>query len=57
MRTLELGRLTPGAYTDRSRAAHWDGRNDAGEQVGSGVYFYRIEAGDYSAVRKMIVFK
>lgn len=31
----------------------WDATNDAGEKVGSGIYFYRIQAGKYSAVRKM----
>ena len=35
----------------------WDGRNDAGARVGSGVYIYRFEAGDYHKVQKMILMK
>jgi hypothetical protein len=35
----------------------WLGRDDAGRLVASGTYFYRIEAGPYSAVRKMSLMK
>jgi flagellar hook assembly protein FlgD len=35
----------------------WDGRNNAGEPVASGVYFYRLVADDYFAVRKMLLLK
>jgi flagellar hook assembly protein FlgD len=35
------------------RSALWDGRNEAGGDVASGVYFYRIEAGDFSSVKRM----
>jgi hypothetical protein len=38
------------------KAIHWDGRNEAGEAVGNGIYFYSLTAGDsVSAMRKMIV--
>jgi len=37
--------------------APWDGRDDAGQVVPSGVYFYKLEAGDYSAARKMLLLK
>jgi hypothetical protein len=57
VRELRLGRLDPGAYRTRDRAAYWDGRNDLGERVSSGVYFYRIQAGTFSAVRKLVVVK
>jgi hypothetical protein len=57
VRTLDLGGLPAGAYADRSRAAHWDGRNDAGEQVAGGVYHYDIRAGDYRATRRMVILK
>jgi hypothetical protein len=33
----------------------WDGRDDAGQPVGSGVYFYRLEAGSFSATQKLVV--
>jgi flagellar hook assembly protein FlgD len=48
--TLVNGRVEPGRY-----AAYWDGSNSAGDQVSSGVYFYRMEAGDFSSVKKMLV--
>jgi hypothetical protein len=57
VRTLDLGRLPAGAYADRSRAAYWDGRNDAGEPVAGGVYHYGIRAGDYRATRRMVILK
>jgi hypothetical protein len=57
VRTLPLGRLAAGYYNERSTAAHWDGRSDMGESFPSGVYFYRLEAGAFSAVRKMVVLK
>ena len=57
VRQFDLGHQATGYYTNRTKAAYWDGRNHAGEPVGSGVYFYRITAGDYSATRKMVVLK
>ena len=57
VRAIDVGHQTSGVYTERSTAIHWDGRNDAGEQVGSGLYFYRLEAGDYSWTRRMLVVK
>jgi steroid delta-isomerase-like uncharacterized protein len=55
IRTLELGDRDAGIYISRSRAAYWDGKNEAGEQVASGVYFYTIQAGDFTATKKMII--
>ena len=40
---------------ETGRAAYWDGRNHAGESVGSAIYFYQLRAGDYSAIRKMVI--
>ena len=57
VRQLKLGHQDAGAYRSRSRAAHWDGRNQFGEKVATGVYFYRFTAGDFSATRKMLVRK
>ena len=57
IRTLNLGHKPAGFYTTKDRAAYWDGRNEAGEQVSSGVYFYTIQVGDYIATRKMVVAK
>ena len=57
VRTLVLGHQAAGLYLDSSKAAHWDGRNAAGERVGSGLYFYHLRAGDYQATRKMLILK
>ena len=57
VRTLEIGHRISGFYEDRSQAIYWDGRNDFGEGVASGVYFYHLSAGDYSAARKMFIIK
>ena len=57
VRQLDLGYQQAGYYTDRTRAAYWDGRNRLGESVGSGVYFYQLQAGDYSTTRKMVILK
>ena len=57
VRVLELGQLPAGQYRSRSKAAYWDGRNALGERVSSGLYFYRIEAGSFSALRRMVILK
>ena len=57
VRRLELGHQPAGFYTARSKAAYWDGRNANGELVASGVYFYQLRAGEYSAVRRMVIVK
>ena len=57
VRQLDLGYQQAGYYTNRTRAAYWDGRNRLGESVGSGVYFYHLSAGDYSTMRKMVILK
>jgi hypothetical protein len=57
IRELKLGDKAAGVYVSRSRSAYWDGKNGAGEQVASGVYFYTIQAGEFTATRKMIIAK
>ncbi|MCY3739627.1 MAG: leucine-rich repeat domain-containing protein [Candidatus Poribacteria bacterium] len=57
IRTLDLGHQPAGVYQHRSRAAYWDGRNQLGEPVASGVYFYTLTAGDFTATRKMLIQK
>jgi flagellar hook assembly protein FlgD len=57
VRELDLGEKETGYYLDRSRAVYWDGRNDLGEKVSSGVYFYQVEAGRYSKVRRMVILR
>lgn len=55
VRTLDLGTKLATRYLSREQAAYWDGRNDMGEEVSSGVYFYTLEAGDYQRTRRMTV--
>ena len=57
VRALEVGHQIAAVYEDRSKAVYWDGRNQVREQVASGVYFYTLTAGDYSATRKMVILK
>ena len=57
VRKLDLGHQSVGMYQHRNRAAHWDGKNDIGEAVASGVYFYTLTAGDFSGTRKMLILK
>ena len=57
VRTLTLGHQPAGLYQSRSRAAYWNGRNALGEPVASGLYFYTLTAGDFSATRKMLIRK
>ena len=67
VRTLDVGHRTAAFYESRSKAIYWDGRNEFGEQVASGVYFYHLSAGrsglsvphrsDFSATRKMLILK
>ena len=57
VRTIDLGFKSQGFYMTRSTAAYWDGRNNMGEQVASGVYFYSLQTPDFSATRKMLILK
>ena len=57
VRTLDLGFKGQGFYMTRTRAAYWDGRNNLGEQVASGVYFYSLHTPDFPATRKMLILK
>ena len=51
VRTLYLGHQEVGIYESRSHAAYWDGRNEVGESVASGVYFYTLSAGEFVTTR------
>ena len=57
VRRLDLGHQPEGYYTGLSRAAHWDGLNDTGERVASGVYFYQLQTDNTSHLRKMVILK
>jgi hypothetical protein len=55
VRTLDLGVLEAGDYASRDRAAYWDGRNDFGEPVASGIFLYRLTSGSVVETRRMVV--
>ena len=55
IRTIDVGYQDAGSYMRKNRAAYWDGKNGFGETVASGIYFYSIRAGNFKAVRKMVV--
>ena len=52
IRQLGVGHQPMGVYRSRSRAVHWDGRNQFGEKVATGLYFYTLKAGDFTATRE-----
>ena len=57
VRHLDLGHQQAGYYTSRSRAVYWDGCNDIGEKVSSGIYFYQLQTEKTSLLRKMLILK
>ena len=57
VRRFDLGHQAAGYYTDQAKAVYWDGRNASGEPIASGNYFYQLEAGAFSATRKLVILK
>ena len=57
VRTLDVGHRVAAVYESRSKAIYFDSRNQFGETVASGVYFYHLLAGDYSATQRMLIVK
>ena len=57
VRRLAIGHQAAGMYQSRNRALYWDGRNQRGEFVASGLYFYTLRAGEFTATRKMLIRK
>ena len=57
VRTLLSGHQVSGYYITRDRAGHWDGRNDVGETVASGVYIYELATPSFKQTRKLVILK
>ena len=57
IRRLAVGHQAAGMYRSRNRAAYWDGRNQLGEPLASGLYFYTLTAGEFTATRRMLILK
>ena len=57
IRRLAVGHQAAGMYRSRSRAVYWDGRNQLGESVASGLYFYTLTADDFTATRRLLILK
>ena len=57
IRQLNLGIQEEGSYLSRETAAYWNGKDQFGETVSSGIYFYTLTAGDYQATRRMVILK
>ena len=57
VRCLAVGHQAAGMYRSRSRAVYWEGRNQLGESVASGLYFYTLTAGDFTGTRRMLILK
>jgi len=57
IRLMQLGDHNAGVYSAKDKSAYWDGRNQSGESVTSGMYFYTLEAGGFRATRRMLIMK
>ncbi|HEX30084.1 TPA: T9SS type A sorting domain-containing protein [Candidatus Poribacteria bacterium] len=57
IRRLTLGRKEAGAYVSKGRAVRWDGRNERGERVASGVYVVELSAGGRRFTRRIAIIK
>ena len=57
VRRLDLGHKPAGIYRTQGRAAHWNGRNEAGELAVSGVYFVVLEARGYQEIRRVALIR
>ena len=57
VRQLDIGRQRAGRYLNRQTATYWDGRDQSGASVASGVYFYTLETDAFSETRRMVIRK
>ena len=57
VRQLNIGHQKAGYYVEKERAVYWDGRSDTGEPVSSGLYFYQLRTGEFTATKRMVILK
>jgi len=54
---IDVGLQSAGDYTPHDKAVYSDGRNEFGEQLSSGIYYYTIYVGEYTETRKVLLLK
>lgn len=57
VRHMEIGYKQAGIYHNRSHAIHWDGKNQLGETIASGIYFYKLTAEEFTETKRMVILK
>ncbi|MFQ6044063.1 MAG: FlgD immunoglobulin-like domain containing protein, partial [Candidatus Poribacteria bacterium] len=57
VKTLDFGYKEAGYYLNKEKAAFWNGRNDRGERVASGIYFYTMQTRNFTATKKVVILK
>ena len=57
VRNLDIGYQRAGRYLNREKAVYWDGRDQLGASVSSGVYFYTLKTVEFSDTRRMVILK
>jgi hypothetical protein len=57
VRQLNIGAQKAGSYLDKEKAAYWDGKDQTGKAVSSGIYFYTLKAGDFQVTKRMVIVK
>lgn len=57
VRQIDVGHKVKGQYIVKAKAVYWDGKDDNGQAVASGLYFYTLNAGQVSDTRRLVVVK
>jgi tetratricopeptide (TPR) repeat protein len=57
IRTLQFDEKQAGVYFSKEKAVYWDGKNEIGEMVSNGIYFYTINTQNFSDVKKMVILR
>ncbi|MFH1680847.1 MAG: C1 family peptidase [Candidatus Eisenbacteria bacterium] len=55
VRGEKVATLVDGAEEAGRKSVRWDGTNDAGERLASGIYLYRLKAGDVTRTKKLVI--